>query len=301
MELASTERRGFCFSILSQSIAQLQAVYPEDWQFIASRCDSTICLGFTDLETLEFIDQRIKDVGVAQTAEPDAAQSFLARRLRREPPVLFYESKYPELTTLRADECLILSRGAVPCKLFKFNPEKHPFYSKLHKIDRPTLRCLSRENWRDALLQRRDLGGIDPSPELSSAQSIRFDNYSVDELVAFINDFIQRTDPVANNYDLFWLKAETALLKACFFFLHSECNAEDQSLAGVMKLLRCVNAAEGQESEISTLDVLLEELEANDPDHIAVRWYTIYKGAADKAIIKASCEARLAFFCDQFG
>lgn len=119
-------------------------------------------------------------------------------------------------------------------------------------------------------------------------------------VLIMINSLIKNTTPKgASSNDPFWEKAETALLQACCFYLVSECSKEDQNFANVMKLLRCASAVEGQENVDSALDILFKDVEAKDPEHIAVLSYKIFKsagGGKTAQSILISCQTRLQHF-----
>ncbi len=119
-------------------------------------------------------------------------------------------------------------------------------------------------------------------------------------VLTMINSLIKNTTPEGSkSNDPFWEKAETALLQACCFYLISECSKEDQNFSNVMKLLRCASAVEGQENVDSALDILFKDLEAKDPEHIAIQSYKIFKsagGGKTAQSILISCQTRLQHF-----
>lgn len=119
-------------------------------------------------------------------------------------------------------------------------------------------------------------------------------------VLTMINALIKNTTPKGSTpSDPFWEKAETSLLQACCFYLVSECNPEDQNFSSVMKLLRCASAVEGQEDVDSTLDILMNDLKARNPEHIAVLSYAVFKsagGGKTAQSILISCQTRLQTF-----
>ena len=118
-------------------------------------------------------------------------------------------------------------------------------------------------------------------------------------VLTMINALIRNTTPKgSSSNDPFWEKAETALLQAICFYLYYECEEEDRSFTNVMKLLRCLEVREGQENFDSTLDIMFKELQATNPEHIAVRQYAVFKQAAGKTAmsIMVSCSVRLTVF-----
>lgn len=119
-------------------------------------------------------------------------------------------------------------------------------------------------------------------------------------VLIMINSLIKNTTPKGSSTnDPFWEKAETALLQACCFYLVHACSKEDQNFANVMKLLQCASAVEGQENVDSALDILFKDLEAKDPENIAVRSYKVFKsagGGKTAQSILISCQTRLQHF-----
>ena len=133
MKLVAARKRGISISILLQSVVQLKALYGEDWMSIFHNCDTQVCLGTGsyDIETLEAFERRIDSVmhaaGMQQQKPPHWTQ-----RHRNPSPV--YQQKYPELTTLNQDECLVVCRNDCAKKLLKFPLHKHPDYELLSKV-----------------------------------------------------------------------------------------------------------------------------------------------------------------------
>lgn len=118
-------------------------------------------------------------------------------------------------------------------------------------------------------------------------------------VLTMITTLIKNTTPKgSNSNDPFWEKAETALLQAICFYLYYECNMEDRNFSNVMKLLRCAEVKEDQEDYESTLDIMFQELEKKDKEHIAVRQYAVFKQAAGKTAksILVSASVRLTIF-----
>ena len=85
-----------------------------------------------------------------------------------------------------------------------------------------------------------------------------------------------RNPPNSRHSDPFWDHAVQVLLSSICFYLKEACNPEDQTLANVLKVLRC---AEGREDEDykSALDIMFEDLEEQNPESVAVKQYKIFK------------------------
>lgn len=114
----------------------------------------------------------------------------------------------------------------------------------------------------------------------------------IDYLVANVNPLSLR------GIDPFWDNASKALLSAICFYLYYECRPEDRTFANVMKLLRCLDVREEQETYESTLDLMFRTLKEVDPEHIAVKQYQVFKSAAGRTAksIQISTEVWLQYF-----
>ncbi len=120
------------------------------------------------------------------------------------------------------------------------------------------------------------------------------------DVLKIINALIKNTNPkgYTGGNDPFWEKSEAALLQAIFFYIWYEIVPEEQNMKTVMQLLKYANVKEEDESYVSDLDIIFNELEKDKPNHIANRQYTIFKQGAGKTAksILISIGVRLAAF-----
>ena len=119
------------------------------------------------------------------------------------------------------------------------------------------------------------------------------------DAMKLVNNLIKNTTPKnASSNDPFWEKSEIALDTALILYLLHEAPPEEQNLEMVMYMIENGGAREDSDDFQSPLDLLFEALEEEDPDHIAVREYKIFKQAAGKTAksILISCASRLAPF-----
>lgn len=119
------------------------------------------------------------------------------------------------------------------------------------------------------------------------------------DVLRLIMNLIRNTTPKnAASSDPFWEKAETALLEALMFYLLYEAPENEQNFGMIMRMLSYADVKEEKESYKSPLDMLFNDLGMNDPNHIAVKQYRIYKQAAGKTAksINISLAVRLAAF-----
>ncbi len=119
------------------------------------------------------------------------------------------------------------------------------------------------------------------------------------DAMKLVNNLIKNTTPKnSTNNDPFWEKSEIALDTALILYLLHEAPPEEQNLEMVMYMIENGGAREDDDDFQSPLDMLFEALEEEEPDHVAVREYKIFKQAAGKTAksILISCGARLAVF-----
>ena len=119
------------------------------------------------------------------------------------------------------------------------------------------------------------------------------------DVFRLIDNFIKNTTPKgAKANDPFWEKSETALDSALMLYLLHEAPVEDQNMETILYMIENGGAKEEDDDYQSPLDLLFEALEEEQPDHIAVRQYHIFKQAAGKTAksILVSAAVRLASF-----
>ncbi len=119
------------------------------------------------------------------------------------------------------------------------------------------------------------------------------------DIFKLIDNFIKNTTPKgAKANDPFWEKSETALDSALMLYLLHKAPPEDQNMETILYMIENGGAKEEDNDYQSPLDLLFEALEEEQPDHIAVRQYHIFKQAAGKTAksILVSAAVRLASF-----
>lgn len=119
------------------------------------------------------------------------------------------------------------------------------------------------------------------------------------DAMKLVNNLIKNTTPKnASNSDPFWEKSEIALDTALILYLLHEAPPEEQNFEMVMYMIENGGAREDDDDFQSPLDMLFEALEEEEPDHVAVREYKIFKQAAGKTAksILISAAVRLSAF-----
>lgn len=103
------------------------------------------------------------------------------------------------------------------------------------------------------------------------------------DVLRLVSNLIRNTTPKgAQSNDPFWERAETALLEALILYLVNEAPPEEQNFPMVMEMINAAEVKEEDEEYASVLDELFERLAMNDPEHLAVKQYHIFKLAAGK-------------------
>ena len=78
----------------------------------------------------------------------------------------------------------------------------------------------------------------------------------------------------------FWVKAEKLYYTALIAYIWYEAPEEEQKFAMLIDMIDASEAREDDENFKNAVDLLFEELEADKPNHFAVRQYKKYKLAA---------------------
>ncbi|MCD8107054.1 MAG: type IV secretory system conjugative DNA transfer family protein [Oscillospiraceae bacterium] len=119
------------------------------------------------------------------------------------------------------------------------------------------------------------------------------------DILKLVNTIIANTkgDGEKSGED-FWVKAERLLYCALIGYIWYEAPEEEQNFATLLEFINASETREDDEEFKNAVDELFEELEADNPEHFAVRQYKKYKLAAGKTAksILISCGARLAPF-----
>lgn len=126
-------------------------------------------------------------------------------------------------------------------------------------------------------------------------------NYIKEEkdILKLINNLITNTNaPQSKSAGDFWEKSETALLQALFGYVFFEAAPEERNMGTVMQMIRLAEVREEEETFQSPLDIMFEELKAEQPDHFACKQYDVYRLAAGKTAksILVSLGVRLSPF-----
>lgn len=112
------------------------------------------------------------------------------------------------------------------------------------------------------------------------------------------NLFKSTTPKGSQSNDPFWDTAASMLLLALVFYLHYEAPEEEQNFSMVMEMLRAGDIEDDDNPLPSPLDNLFSDLEYENPDHIALKYYRAYHSGSAKTLksIQITLAARLEKF-----
>lgn len=126
-KLATMRKYEISCSIILQNLAQLKAMYKDDWEGIIGNCDSFLFLGGQEYSTLEYISKELGDTTIVvrnnsrnRGSKGGSSQSFnhSARKLMTP----------DEILKMGEDECILLIRALDPFYGKKFDYTKHKNY-----------------------------------------------------------------------------------------------------------------------------------------------------------------------------
>jgi type IV secretion system protein VirD4 len=123
--------------------------------------------------------------------------------------------------------------------------------------------------------------------------------HSDTDVQKLITNLFKATTPKGSQtQDPFWDYTASMLLSALIFYLRYEAPEEEQNFAMVMEMLRAADVREDDDEYRSPLDDLFDILESEEPDHIAVKYYKLYRKGSGKTLksIQITLAARLEKF-----
>ena len=140
-----------------------------------------------------------------------------------------------------------------------------------------------------------DLINMEKSHCYNPFKYIHTDN-DVQKLVT--NLFKSTTPKGSQTNDPFWDTAAQMLLLALIFYLKYKAPEEEQNFSMVMEMLRYGEVREDDDEYTSPLDILFNNLEKEEPAHIAVKYYRNYHSGSAKTLksIQITLVARLEKF-----
>ena len=104
--------------------------------------------------------------------------------------------------------------------------------------------------------------------------------HSEKDILKLVTTLIANTKGDGKAGDEFWTKAETLLYCALIGYIHYEAPVEEQNFSTLIEFINAMEVREDDEEFKNPVDLMFDALEAEKPNHFAVRQYKKYKLAA---------------------
>lgn len=126
-KLSTMRKYNISATIVLQDIAQIEAMYKDNWRTLVGNCSSIIFLGTQEPNTLKYFSDLLgkktiksKSRGVSKGGKGGSNKNF--QNIGRE--VMTPD----ELGRMPADECIVYTQNMRPVRDKKYHYEKHPYY-----------------------------------------------------------------------------------------------------------------------------------------------------------------------------
>ena len=116
--------------------------------------------------------------------------------------------------------------------------------------------------------------------------------HSEKDILKLVTTLIANTKGEGKAGDDFWVKAETLLYCALIGYIHYEAPVEEQNFSTLIEFINAMEVREDDEEFKNPVDLMFDALEAEKPNHFAVRQYKKYKLAAGVITSKSSFNTR---------
>ena len=110
--------------------------------------------------------------------------------------------------------------------------------------------------------------------------------HSEKDILKLVTTLIANTKGEGKAGDDFWVKAETLLYCALIGYIHYEAPVEEQNFSTLIEFINAMEVREDDEEFKNPVDLMFDALEAEKPNHFAVRQYKKYKLAAGVISLK---------------
>ena len=106
--------------------------------------------------------------------------------------------------------------------------------------------------------------------------------HSEKDILKLVTTLIANTKGEGKAGDDFWVKAETLLYCALIGYIHYEAPVEEQNFSTLIEFINAMEVREDDEEFKNPVDLMFDALEAEKPNHFAVRHYKKYKDTEDR-------------------
>ena len=151
-KISTSRSRKISFSVILQTVDQLEAVYEKSYETIMGNCDTHLFLGSNSYKTLEYFSKQLGE----KTIERDSIsinrdrQNWKTGKSVSDQVMARALMTPDELRRMDIDDCIIFVKGIRPVKTKKFYYFKHPMAKKLAacEISHNDIGEIDRGTWR---------------------------------------------------------------------------------------------------------------------------------------------------------
>lgn len=152
-KISTSRSRKISFSVILQTVDQLEAVYEKSYETIMGNCDTHLFLGSNSFKTLEYFSKQLgeKTIGRDSISINRDRQNWKTGKSVSDQVMARALMTPDELRRLDNDLCIIYEKGVKPVKANKFYYFKHPEMSKKMKaleISHNDIGEIDRGTWR---------------------------------------------------------------------------------------------------------------------------------------------------------
>ncbi|OPJ59779.1 VirD4-like conjugal transfer protein, CD1115 family [Clostridium oryzae] len=136
-KISTMRSRGISAEIIFQNIAQLENRYPNKaWSEILGNCDSTLCLGTTDIVTAEYVSKIMGDATVEtiDNSIKNGRESIFDMGTTKISSTKRELLSASEMLKLERHKAILLLRGQNPLMLEKMDYTKHPMAGEIKSV-----------------------------------------------------------------------------------------------------------------------------------------------------------------------
>ena len=136
-KISTSRSRKISFSVILQTVDQLEAVYEKSYETIMGNCDTHLFLGSNSYKTLEYFSKQLGE----KTIERDSIsinrdrQNWKTGKSVSDQVMARALMTPDELRRMDNDQCIIFEKGVKPVKARKFYYFKHPMAKKMAAVE----------------------------------------------------------------------------------------------------------------------------------------------------------------------
>lgn len=133
-KLSTMRKYNISATVVLQNLAQIEALYPDDWKTLVGNCSSVVFLGSSENAVTDYFSDalgemtiRVRSEGESKGAKGSSSQNYQSTARK----VMTAE----ELRRLPPDECIVITSSLRPVRDKKYVYEDHPYYDQTGDAD----------------------------------------------------------------------------------------------------------------------------------------------------------------------